>query len=506
MNEGLGSPVFFYYPPTPYWITSLLAPLCGFDPLGWRPLAWSACLGLALSGILSFLWLRLTIPNRPALLASLLYMLLPYHLRTDLYVRGAFAEFWAFAWIPFVLYAVHRLAVTGWNGIPLIAFSYALLITTHLPSTLVFSLVPLAYSLLIHPKGDRAVGLFRVVLGLTFGAGLGSIYLLPAMWMQGHVSMQELTADLYYAYSFFDAGSVPPLNVRTIVFKQEMFWIMLATVGTGATCSLLALQKGHALRAQVLFWTAVMLLAWFMMFSGSNFIWQVFERLQIIQFPWRFGTVVGIAATALLALACSALQRPLNWKQIVLLEGAYCGVVVWVFIFIAGIWPLHMQPFESRSIALTSSVDAPEYRPRWVHTDREKVIREFGNSTTTAPRVVFLNGTGTVHVLRWESRCITLRIQTQTSCTIRVRRFYFAGWSASQPAVNVSPSFPEGLIQVSLPAGYHMVVLKLTPSAPERLGATTSACTVGTLLLFSVIGARRRWLADSSQRRGAFPS
>lgn len=97
MNGGLGSPVFFYYPPTPYWITSLLVPLCGFDSLGWRPLAWSACFGLAFSGAFSFFWLRRVTPKWPALIAALLYMLMPYHLRTDLYVHGAFAEFWAFA-------------------------------------------------------------------------------------------------------------------------------------------------------------------------------------------------------------------------------------------------------------------------------------------------------------------------------------------------------------------------------------------------------------------------
>ena len=42
MNNGLGSPVFFYYPPVPFWLTSLIRPFFSDDPYGWHQLGVSA--------------------------------------------------------------------------------------------------------------------------------------------------------------------------------------------------------------------------------------------------------------------------------------------------------------------------------------------------------------------------------------------------------------------------------------------------------------------------------
>ena len=72
MNAGFGSPTFFFYGPTPYYITSVFRPLFrgsrmlsdptgdvrSLDPIGWRQLGLSAALALVLSGVGAFLWLR----------------------------------------------------------------------------------------------------------------------------------------------------------------------------------------------------------------------------------------------------------------------------------------------------------------------------------------------------------------------------------------------------------------------------------------------------------------
>src|SRR5205823_6430575 len=50
MNGGLGSPVFFFYPPLPYFLTSILRPFFRSDPQGWHQLGVSASLALIASG------------------------------------------------------------------------------------------------------------------------------------------------------------------------------------------------------------------------------------------------------------------------------------------------------------------------------------------------------------------------------------------------------------------------------------------------------------------------
>ena len=106
LNGGLGNPTGFYYPPFSYWFTSLLKSLSGSDPISWRQLGVSAVFAVVASGVFAFFWLRRTVSSNVALLAAVVYLILPYHVHTDLYGRGALAELWSFAWMPLILWAV----------------------------------------------------------------------------------------------------------------------------------------------------------------------------------------------------------------------------------------------------------------------------------------------------------------------------------------------------------------------------------------------------------------
>lgn len=100
MNGAFGSPVFFFYPSLPYYVSALFA---GPTPLAHEamtPLLWSSSVALWLSGLFAYLWLRPFAGHGRALAASLLYMALPYHLAIDIYARFALAESWAFVWAP----------------------------------------------------------------------------------------------------------------------------------------------------------------------------------------------------------------------------------------------------------------------------------------------------------------------------------------------------------------------------------------------------------------------
>jgi hypothetical protein len=57
VNYGCGSAAFFYYPPMPYWASSLFTPLTaglGVHGADWRALGWASALGLVLSGQTAF--------------------------------------------------------------------------------------------------------------------------------------------------------------------------------------------------------------------------------------------------------------------------------------------------------------------------------------------------------------------------------------------------------------------------------------------------------------------
>jgi uncharacterized membrane protein len=103
-HGGLGSPVFYYYPPLSFYPAGLLAAL-GLAP----ETAIVATFGLAFagSGAAMFLWAR-GWTNHP-LAAALFFMAAPYHL-ADFYGRGALAETCAIALIPLLALGLKRVA------------------------------------------------------------------------------------------------------------------------------------------------------------------------------------------------------------------------------------------------------------------------------------------------------------------------------------------------------------------------------------------------------------
>jgi hypothetical protein len=173
-HDGLGSPVFYYYPPLSFYPAGLFAAL-GLAPGA----AIVATFGLTFagSGAAMFRWARGT--NHP-LAAGFFFMAAPYHL-ADFYGRGALAETCAIAFIPLLALGLKRVAEG--RGPALAAISYAAMIATHLPLALLASLLlVLPYALVLAKGRPRALLGFAPPLAL--GIALSAIYLLPALALE----------------------------------------------------------------------------------------------------------------------------------------------------------------------------------------------------------------------------------------------------------------------------------------------------------------------------------
>src|SRR5215467_10357178 len=130
--------------------------------------------------------------------AAVLYMAMPYHLG-DVYLRGSLSEAWAFVWMPLIIFFTDRIVKGRRLAFVGLASSYALLIMTHLPTTLIFSLVPVTYALFTADEKTRMKAAAIVLSSLLMGAGLSAIYLLPALLTQQYVSIDRMTAG-YFSY------------------------------------------------------------------------------------------------------------------------------------------------------------------------------------------------------------------------------------------------------------------------------------------------------------------
>ena len=111
----------------------------------------------------------------------------------DQYLRGAFAEFAVFPFLPLVALGVLLVSEKHRTGVGLLAVAYAALLMTHLPTALLVSVTMLPFYVLFRAwnLGDRraALGfLLRAGLAGVLGIGLAASYLAPAMLLQEWIS------------------------------------------------------------------------------------------------------------------------------------------------------------------------------------------------------------------------------------------------------------------------------------------------------------------------------
>ncbi|HEY9403318.1 MAG TPA: 6-pyruvoyl-tetrahydropterin synthase-related protein, partial [Pyrinomonadaceae bacterium] len=339
MNGGLGSPVFFFYAPLPYYITALLTPFLPGGSYGLAHLGASLSLAVVASGLTAYLWLKVTTGRASAAAAAVIYMLAPYHLGVDVYTRGAFAEVWAFVWMPLVLYFVRRLFTAGAGfpfALPGLALSYAALIATHLPTTLIFSLVPPCYALFVCAPRQRLRSLIFTVGGMSLGIGLACVYLLPALTTQEYVSLGDLLPELYHQ-------RWPRLsNLNHAELDGRITLAVLTTAAMIACAAVLACRNDNVDAAgddgqrpgkrEYMFWIVVSLGCLLLMTPMSGFVWRLVKPLQSIQFPWRFNAVLCVAAAAIIADGVRALRRakPVGAFRLAALVVACVLVIGWV--------------------------------------------------------------------------------------------------------------------------------------------------------------------------------
>ncbi|WCJ59545.1 hypothetical protein NXS98_00050 [Fontisphaera persica] len=486
LNGGLGSPAFYYYPPVPFYATSLLRPVFGEEGASGRMLGAGAVVALCLSGLMAWGWLRRRVSEWAALAGAGAYVLAPYHLAADLYVRGAYAELWAFAWLPLVLAGVDCMADGRGRarGLVLLACGYGLLVATHLPTTLLFSPVPLVYAWCVGGRGACWRLAAWTMAGLGWGAGLAAVYVLPAMTLQEYISMSALTnsPNLQYDRNFL----LTALHPEGEAFRAALFWQVLGTFAVGAWGFVMAgRMEDLGLRRRVVWGVVVLYATLFLMLPLSEPVWRHVPRLKLVQFPWRATAILTLAACWLMAAGLHQWRQGGGWWKGVMLGGMVVLLAGWGWMDYQAIRHFARHHQSPPAEWLTRQEDATEYLPAWVaeplgqileglevNREPERVKHYTDGTLPLLPRmglvqdqarlaVVFEQGRGRVVIREWHPRRVQILVEAGEPVTLQVSQFYFPGWKAWRGVspVEVRPASSSGLMQVDLPAGHHTLRL-----------------------------------------------
>ncbi len=497
-NEGLGSPAFFYYPPLPYWVSTLLSPP-GQPAAVWMALGWGSYLGLVLSGLAAFACFQKMGTHFQAFAGAALYMVMPPHLALGLLERGAYAEYWAFASMPIIVCGVLKWQRHESYAGLVTTTGFACLFLTHLPTSVTFT--PFALLLALCLSGPI---FFRTLLAALAGAGLAGVYLIPALTTQDLVSIQHVETP-YRGTFFFPTFDIwmPFFTSKPFHMRLLLCFALFALVFLLFYYQLAFQSLSRSVVRQRLPWLGLGGGTLLMMLPFADPIYLLFPKLQMIQFAWRFLTPASLflAATLMAFWPGEGVSKAGRISFSILLLGLFA--VSGVMTSAAYVRTGYFTSVRKASVpaSFQTNPDVPEYRPRWVGAELESTLAKFTTAGSARGKVAFTQGGGSVQVDHWMPRQLALVASLTNASTLLVRQYYFPGWTAwvDGKAAKVQISEPDGLVQLSLPPGVHRVQLRLRPTIQERLGQITSA---SSLLIGLTLVLRTRFRDVTRANRG----
>ena len=491
-NLGFGSPAFFIYPPIPQFITYLLPPF-GDDPADAAlRLAVSSALARTIGGLGVYWWLRSHTSRLSACIAALAYVLAPYHLAIDVYVRAAFAEQWAFAWPPYALLAIDRLRLRPIAGLVLLVLSITAILLTHAPSALIVIPVLGFYALVNAVAARDGAPVARFVIASLLALLVSAPYLATMVSHLRHIPTTCLFGEQYYTGQKWLFGRSPWPNAAL-----EIPFIVSAAVQAGVGVIALILGLAATRRrppAYVVFAALVLVVSVFMTTTFSTPIWDLDTPLGMIQFPWRIMTLQVLALAALVGFGLSVLAANRSAWASVAFACVVAGVgavaaanyAVMRELTLVPLQPASEAPRQAREKA-QQNIDTCEYRVG----DAAAMASRFSNNA----RTIVLEGEGTASAPYWKSRRILVDTDGATDMLIGLRQAQYSGWrywiSNGTEGVTQAFSDNEPFITLRVPAGRHLTEVVLPADNAERTGWWLALAGVLLTIVTAVVLRRR---------------
>ena len=288
--NGLGGYDFFFYAPIPFWfVAAFVSPICfGCSPETEFVLG-TAVLWL-FSGCTFYFFMRRYFDRQGAIVGAFVYMLLPYHLWIDWFIRQAVGEFVAYAFLPLMALGIDTVRVRAGSGWAL-SIGVAGVTLSHLPTALlaahVFGFVSICIAMQKIRANDEPLRFLASVSGWAVLGGLVScFYWLPAVALLESVSSSALYTEYNHAERWLFGLHFDQPNA---IFSQIVFYSFLVVLPFIFASAVLS-------RGAVLMWALVPVsLAVILNLEVSEFIWKNWI-IRNVQFPWRLMLFVDFSA------------------------------------------------------------------------------------------------------------------------------------------------------------------------------------------------------------------
>jgi hypothetical protein len=488
-NYGFGDPVFRFYPPAFYYLLAIGRAITG----DWYVATLLVLSAVSIAGSIgAYFWARCFVTRNNAALAGCFYAFMPYHV-SEIYQAALLAEFAAGAALLFSFAYLRKVCDEGKTlHLAGLAFSYSLLLLTHLPLAVMGSLTLLVYGCCSIERRKFSSTLLKLsaALGLAIAgtAFYWSRMLFELSWIRSDSSHPNPLLD--YRLNFLLASFSPEQNL-------SLWWmnmLMLATLVM--LLPALVLLRRQAPDRRITFALFVILcFAIFMATPLSKFVWHLLPPLQRIQHPFRWLAVISSVVPLLLAISASFWLRQFRsrLRPLALLA---VGALAISLAFTAGQTIrdanyLSRSDFEELLRPLKEAPSINAWLPVWAESASRGGPADDRCVPPAVPSSLVEAGNRAVSVEKWEGEERRFVVSEGSEPFARVRTFYYPHWVATSGGalLRTAPD-NNGALLVSLPETTTTVHLQFRE--PRRVKLATAISAFAWLGMV-VLGLSRPW-------------
>mgnify|MGYP001589076116 CR=1 FL=1 len=477
-----------------------------------------------------------------AAFAATLFLFTPYRI-SQLYVRAAYGEFLATAFVPLAFLAMYN------KNILLLAFSLAAMVMSHQPTAIIVA-VPLAlWALYNFLRTGQVRGLVHTGIAGLLAFGLSAFFTIPLIAESGLIRAARLSTGYFdfrahfaelgqliysawgYGVSMRGAGDGMSLQVGIINWVVILGTVVLVLYNYKALSSRdrsdgVAISHQHGIaepvpsgsgrrllrfarndsegsprndNLNIIFFLIITVFGVGMATTASEPFWERFSVLGYIQYPWRFLLIVSFATSALGGLIFYNLyNRYKNYNR-------YSFLLLFIPILFnlkylapAAYMPAGTFNLNNPELARYNSPENPffgvelGYFPIWVSEV---------NTDPNVKRFTVIAGTAEVTATADFMTRQQARVEATQAATIRINTHYFPGWMATiddgKTKKTVVPAYNNSLgnMEINLTPGDYKLSLNLTQTPVRRFADYLSLGTaVGVAVwMLLMISPKRFW-------------
>lgn len=508
MGYGYGFPLFNFYPPLPYLIGEIFR-LVGFSFVNVVKIVFA--LSIIGSGVGMYFLGKEFFGKVGGVVSSVFYIWAPYH-AVDVYVRGAMNESWGLVFFPLIFLFSYRLIKTGKGFTPL-ALAYTGLLMSHNLMVIIFTPVFALWCLLWiwRLKKNLVSSIKYLVSSGLFALGLSAFFTIPALmensftWVKSQlvgyydytahfVSLKQLLISRFWGY-----GPSVWVDIEDGMSFQigHVHWIASLVIMAIWLYGYLTKKrtKPYTLYA-IPFLFIVGWAASFMTHVRSTPIYQAIPFLNLIQFPWRFLTII-IFVFSFLAGAVVVILKKLDPKRYTLYAAIMAISLIafnWIYFLPDGgkMGPLtDKEKFSAAAWDLQQTAGIYDYLPATA-----KEAPKAPQSTLAE----IMQGEGTISDMKQGTNWAEFSVTSDQPSVIRINLLMFPGWRVWVDGKRVEVQIPEeerwGRMWIDVPVGEHLVSAKFKNTPIRTLSNLVSIFSWGLLLL-----QFRQWKIVSALKR-----